>query len=210
MFQIELTQTEMDLLREILKKYLAELSLEIAFSDRKDFREFLKKRKEFMESFLQRLGKEGVAGKKGAIGLDRLRDVDILQDLTEEELHGLAPFFDEEILNAGVTLCEEGVSAGRLYILEEGRISISSKKGGQFDIDTPGKSVGWSFLVPPFLYTASAVTTAPSKVLVIQSPDFYYILHKEPKMGMKMINNLAQIIASRFSSIEPNRPMLYD
>jgi CRP-like cAMP-binding protein len=52
-------------------------------------------------------------------------------------------------------------------------------------------------LVPPFLYTASAVTTIPSKVLVIKSPDFYYLIHKEPKMGMKVMNNLAQVIASR-------------
>jgi hypothetical protein len=61
----------------------------------------------------------------------------------------------------------------------------------------PGRIVGWSFLVPPFLYTASAVTKTASKVLMIKSPDFYYVIHKEPKMGMKVINNLAQVIASR-------------
>jgi hypothetical protein len=33
--------------------------------------------------------------------------------------------------------------------------------------------------------------------LMIKSPDFYYVIHKEPKMGMKVINNLAQVIASR-------------
>jgi hypothetical protein len=40
MAQIELTQNEIDLLRGILQKSLSELSLEIAFSDRKDFRNF--------------------------------------------------------------------------------------------------------------------------------------------------------------------------
>jgi hypothetical protein len=82
-------------------------------------------------------------------------------------------------------------------VLEQGTVSISFKTGGQYDIDIPGKIVGWSFLVPPFLYTASAVTTVPSKVWVIKSPDFYYVIHKEPKMGMKVINNLTQVIASR-------------
>jgi len=96
-----------------------------------------------------------------------------------------------------VTICQEGASAERLYVLEQGEVSIGSKKGGQVDIDTPGRIVGWSFLVPPFLYTASAVTTAPSKLFVIRSPDFYYVIHKEPQMGMKVINNLAQVIASR-------------
>ena len=58
MAQIELTYTEIDLLHEILQKSFSELSWEIAFTDRKDFRELLKKRKEFMEGFIQRLKRE--------------------------------------------------------------------------------------------------------------------------------------------------------
>ena len=138
-------------------------------------------------------------GKKEVMSIERLRKVDILQGLSEGELQSIAPFFEEEDVAAGKTLCEEGATAERLYVLEQGRVSISSKKGGQYDVDTPGKIVGWSFLVPPFFYTASAVTTTPSKVLVIKSPDFYYVIHKEPKMGMKVINNLSQVIASRLT-----------
>ncbi len=40
------------------------------------------------------------------------------------------------------------------------------------------------------------------KNLVIKRPDFYYVIHKEPKMGMKVINNLAQVIASRLKGQE--------
>ncbi len=92
--------------------------------------------------------------------------------------------------------------AEKLYILKQGSVSISSKKIVQLDINTPGKIVGWSFLVPPFRYTASAETTAPSRLLVIKSPDFYYLIHKEPKMGMKVLNNLAQVMANRFRGVE--------
>jgi len=197
MAQIELTQVEIEMLREILRKQLADLTLETAFTHRKDFHEFLKRRKEFMEDFVGRLERELTPGKREAVRIDRLRKVDVLQGLAEGELQSIAPYFEGENVNAGVTLCEEGGSAERLYVLEQGRISIRSKKGGQYDIEGPGKIVGWSFLVPPFLYTASAVTTAPCKVLVIKSPDFYYVLHKEPKMGMKVINNLSQVIGSR-------------
>ena len=203
MAQFELTQIESDMLSEILKKALSELTLEIAFSDRKDFREFLKKRKEFMENFVRRLEGGGVPGRREAVSIDRLRKVDILRELLEEELQSIAPFFEDEEVVAEQTLCKEGEKAERLYVLEQGKVSISSKKGGQsYDVDTPGKTVGWSFLVPPFLYTATAVTTSPSKVLVIKGPDFYYILHKEPKMGMKVINNLSQVIASRLKGHE--------
>ena len=190
---------EITMLRDILKKHLSELSFEIAFTHTKDFAEILRKRKEFAEAFIQRLDQELASGKKEAISTDRLSRVDFLRGLEDEELQGIAQFFEEENVDAGVTLCEEGARADRLYVLEQGKVSISSKKGRQYHIDTPGKTVGWSFLVPPFVYTASAVTTTPSRVLVIKSPDFYYVLHKEPKMGMKVINNLAQVIASRLT-----------
>jgi hypothetical protein len=52
-------------------------------------------------------------------------------------------------------------------------------------------------LVPPFLYTASAVTTAPSKLLVIKSRDFYDFIHDDSQMELKVLSNMAQVIASR-------------
>jgi len=131
------------------------------------------------------------------ISIDSLRKVDFLQGLAEGDLQSIARFFEEENVGAGVTLCEEGARAERLYVLERGRVSISSKRGRQYYIDTPGKILGWSFLVPPFLYTASVVTMIRSEVLVIRNLHFYDFIHKEPKMEIKVLSNLAQVIASR-------------
>jgi hypothetical protein len=64
MAQIELTQSEIEMLREILRKQLSELSLETAFTHRKDFHEFLKRRKEFMENFVGRLERELASGRR--------------------------------------------------------------------------------------------------------------------------------------------------
>ena len=199
MVQIEMTRNEIEMLREILRKDLSELTVETAFTHRKDFHEFLKRRKEFMEGFIRRLERELASERREVGDIDRLRKVDILEGLSEEELQSIAHYIEEENVDAGVTLCEEGRDADRLYVLEQGRVSISFKNGGQYEIDTPGKVVGWSFLVPPFLYTASAVAKTASRVLVIKSPDFYYTIHKEPKMAMKVLNNLAQVIASRLT-----------
>ena len=135
------------------------------------------------------------------ISADRLRKVDFLQRLDEEELQRMAHFFEEEDVGAAVRLCEEGAKAERLYVLERGEVSISPKYGRRYHIDTPGKVVGWSFLVPPFLYTASVVTVTPSKFLVIGDTHFYYFIHEEPGMETKVLNNLTQIIASRLRGI---------
>ena len=122
------------------------------------------------------------------IGIDQLRRIDFLQGLGEGELENIAHFFEEQNVSAGVTLCEESARADRLYVLHQGRISITSKNGRQYYIDTPGKTIGWSFLVPPFIYTASAVTITPSKVWVVKTPEFYDYVHKEPQMEMKVLS----------------------
>jgi CRP/FNR family cyclic AMP-dependent transcriptional regulator len=201
MAQIEFTQGEIHLLREILQRYLSEVIMEIAHSERKDFREFLNRRRDFMEDCIRRLDRE-LKGKREMISTDRVRKVEILQGLTELDLQNIAWVFQEENFPEGVSLCEEGTRADQLFILEKGSVLIRSKKLGQLDVNTPGKIVGWSFLVPPYRYTASAQTTSPSKFLVIKSPDFYYLIHKEPKIGVKVMDNLAQIMASRFKGPE--------
>ncbi len=55
MVQIELTDGDRNMLRNVLQKHLTELSWEIAFTHRKDSGEFLRKTKEFIENFTQRL-----------------------------------------------------------------------------------------------------------------------------------------------------------
>jgi len=202
MAQIELAQVEMVLLQEILQSYLSGLNMEIAYADRKDFRGFIKERRKFIEDFIQRLEKELASGKREMISMDRLREVEIFQGLAEGELQGIAPFFHEENVAAGVSLCEEGARAQQIYILEQGSVSLSSKKFGRLEINTPGKIVGWPFLVPPYRYTASAATTSLCKFLVIKSPDLYYLIHKEPKIEVKVMDNLAQIMANRFKGAE--------
>jgi CRP-like cAMP-binding protein len=132
--------------------------------------------------------------------IERLRNVEILDGLKDEELAMVSRFCQEETVPEGFMLCEEGAKATKLFILEEGAISIRFKKGVNFAVQSPGKILGWSFLVPPNRYTASAITIRPSKLLVIKSPDFYVLVNQDPKMGVKIMNNLAKIVASRMKA----------
>jgi len=60
MVEIELTQDEVNVLRDILKTHLSELTFEIAFTHNKEFTQVLKKKRDFVVDFLQRL--EGIPG----------------------------------------------------------------------------------------------------------------------------------------------------
>jgi hypothetical protein len=53
--QIELTPQEVEMLRDILVRYLPELRREIADTDKKEFRQFLQRMEVFMNDFIKRL-----------------------------------------------------------------------------------------------------------------------------------------------------------
>ena len=53
MTQIELTENEANMLKEILRKHLTELNFEMAFCHRRDTGDVLRKRKEFIEGLIQ-------------------------------------------------------------------------------------------------------------------------------------------------------------
>jgi hypothetical protein len=202
MAPIALSNPEIEILHEVLVGHLAELRVEIACTDRREFREFLNKRRNFIEEFVHVLEKEMATSGREMVNIDRLKKVDILGGLSDWELQSIAQFFREENVGAGITICRESEKAHRLYILEQGAVSIHSKKWEPYEIDTPGKIVGWSFLVPPNLYTATAATVVPSRLLVMESPDFYYFIHKEQKIGMKIMDNLTQVVATRLKGPE--------
>ncbi len=134
------------------------------------------------------------------IPIERLRSVDIFKGLSDTELEVAAKFCEEELFPAQATLCAEGNRADKLFILEEGAVSIRFGKGANYSIKEPGKILGWSFLVPPNRYTASVITVLPSKVLTIKSPDFYMLVHQDAKLGLRIMDNLAQIVASRMKA----------
>jgi CRP/FNR family transcriptional regulator, cyclic AMP receptor protein len=134
------------------------------------------------------------------ITLEGLRNVEIFQDLTDEELKVASRFCQEESFPVGATLCEEGERADKLFMLQEGSVSIRFKKGANYAIREPGRILGWSFLIPPNRYTASVVTVAPSRVWMIKSPDFYSLVHKDTKIGLKIMDKLSQVVASRLKA----------
>jgi len=39
--------------------------------------------------------------------------------------------------------------ADRLFILEEGGVTLTTQKGDSYELRIPGKIIGWSFLVSP-------------------------------------------------------------
>ncbi len=61
MVRIELSEADVATLKDVLDSYLSDLRMEIADTDRMDFREGLKDRRKVLESLLDRIGAAGSA-----------------------------------------------------------------------------------------------------------------------------------------------------
>ena len=78
MLQIELSQNDMDMLREILQTHLSELSFEIAFTHNRDYTKVLMKRRDFMESLIRRLEMESRRAGTDLAGPERVREGELI------------------------------------------------------------------------------------------------------------------------------------
>lgn len=58
MIELNLTPDEVETLRQVLDSYLSDLRMEIADTDRQDFREMLKERKGVLMKVLEGLGND--------------------------------------------------------------------------------------------------------------------------------------------------------
>ena len=89
----------------------------------------------------------------------------------------------EEAFDENLILFNRGDVAENLYVLLEGMVTLFIKETGSvfFSIDEPGQVFGWSALVEPNVYTASAKCFAGAKVLKIDGTRFEHVLERHPK-----------------------------
>ena len=128
-----------------------------------------------------------------------IKEVDLFKEVSQKVVSEIASAAVEEIYKAGMILFESGQKAHYLYVLEEGSIDIFvGERGGlHFVINKSGDVFGWSSLIEPYIYTASAKCMTDSKVIKVAKDAIEEILRKYPSDGLLMMRHLAGIIAQR-------------
>jgi CRP-like cAMP-binding protein len=64
-------------------------------------------------------------------------------------------------------------------------------------VSKPYESFGWSGIVPPYQYTASAKCEEDTKFLVVSSETFMKLLKQNPEFGFKVMQHINEIIGDR-------------
>jgi CRP/FNR family cyclic AMP-dependent transcriptional regulator len=133
--------------------------------------------------------------------------------MTHELLNGLSPVEAEQILElgtklivpSGTSLFRLGDPADRLFLIKRGRIRLTlpmQVRGRDEDIvgeeSSPGQTVGWSALIPPYRFTLTA--TAPlfeAEVIALPQEALRQYFAANPAAGHKIALNLAVVIGHR-------------
>ena len=99
---------------------------------------------------------------------------DLLNGLSSGEVEGILALGTRLIVPAGSSLFRLGDTADRLLLTERGRIRLTlpmQVRGHEEDIlveeRSPGQTVGWSALIPPYRFTLTATVPLETEVIAL-------------------------------------------
>jgi len=137
---------------------------------------------------------------------ESLHQIDLLRGLDEEERQKLKNLGKTETYEPNAVIFPEGAEAGSFYLLEEGQVSIESRlsRGLRFPIMavSPGQAFGWSALVLPHQYTATALSLTKVTAIAIPKEGMLAMMRANPALGLAIMEKVASIVASRVRSLE--------
>jgi CRP-like cAMP-binding protein len=138
----------------------------------------------------------------GGRGFDELHHFKIFSALDVADLDAVARICHIREVPAGEELTVEGASAERLYLFSRGKaiVKVRSPEGGQVVIDELGRGdiLGWSAVMEPYTYTASAWTTEPSELIVVDGERLRELCETNRHVGYEVVKGIGEVISRRF------------
>lgn len=135
--------------------------------------------------------------------VDLLARFPLFQDISPAVLKKIAAFSQGLTLKQGEAVFREGQEADKLHFLLSGlivlRVAIMSRPGSVTVsyVNQPYQCFGWSGIVPPHYYTATAFCEEESRILVVPADEFMKVIEAKPADGLKIMQRVAELISNR-------------
>lgn len=132
---------------------------------------------------------------------DVLGGLDIFGGLTESELDAVTRISNITRCNKGEFIFKEYDQARELYVLKEGKVAIEFEVGRHEEavvhIAQAGQAFGWSALIIPYRFTASARCMEDSEVITVDREGLKKLMDTDCYLGFVIMEKLAEIISVR-------------
>jgi len=137
--------------------------------------------------------------------------------MAHELLNGLSRGETEQVLalgtrtkvQSGASLFRLGDPADRLFLIERGQVRLTlpmQVRDRQEDVlieeKSPGQTVGWSALIPPYRFTLAATASIETEVIGLSRDALLKYFETFPDVGHKIALNLAIVVGHRLQLVQ--------
>lgn len=127
----------------------------------------------------------------------------LFSGLGQDQLNRLAALATEYHFSRGDAILQESQPAQTLYVICEGWVDVilsSGVWGNRQEVVatlTTGDALGWSAVVEPYFYTATALCITPVTAIGIAGRPLLQLFEEEPDLGCQVMLRLCRVIADR-------------
>jgi CRP-like cAMP-binding protein len=129
---------------------------------------------------------------------------DLLKGLSPEDANGVLALGRRLLLSSGSELFRLGQDADALHVIQRGRLKLTlpmQVRGNEQQVlveeRTPGQTVGWSALIPPYRFTMTATAPLETEVVTLSREALLAHFAEHPRVAQAISLNLASVIGQR-------------
>lgn len=133
--------------------------------------------------------------------IEVLRRSDIFHYLDENELKIVVKMCTPAVFEAGTIICKQDREEHKVYVIEEGLVSILLELGPtdkrQIQAASNFECISWSATIPPFRCTATVRAVERTKVLAFEGKELRDLIYTNPKLCAEIAGGVAYVISQR-------------
>ena len=128
----------------------------------------------------------------------RIQAHPFLKGLVPEHRSVVMQGAEERAFSTGEIVFREGQPANRFYLIQEGRLALETHVPGWGDVQIvsagPGQVLGWSWLVPPYVWHFQARALEPAKTMVLNGGHLLVASEQDHYLGYELMKNISKLI----------------
>ena len=137
-----------------------------------------------------------------------LKRFGVFKGLEDDEMAAIAELCRERTFGKGAVCFSQGKRAMELHLCRSGKVDIVvelSQPSGTTEIAVhtamAGEVFGWSAVVEPHVYTASARCAEKTEDICIKGADLLKLFEQNTRIGYVVMRNLSSAVSSRLADI---------
>ena len=142
------------------------------------------------------------------VTIDDLKKFRVFKGLDDTELASIVELCRERTFGKGAVCFSQGRRAMELHLCRAGKVDIvveleqpSGKVEEIVHTASDGQIFGWSAVVEPHIYTASARCAEKTEDICIKGTDLLKLFEQNTGLGYVVMRNLSAAVSSRLTDI---------